>query len=212
MLYNGYGEHNIQGIGDKHVPLIHNVMNTDIVAGVSDKSCDGLHVLFNTDIGREYLKGRRGIDPKLVDGLGDLGLSGIANVLGAIKTARRLNLGDNDVVLTVATDGAQLYRSERERYLASAFPRGFDQVSVAEVFAQHMLGSDSDHLLELSQRDRLRIFNLGYFTWVEQRGISLSDFDSRKQQSFWKRLQALLPEWDRLISEFNRHTGLAAES
>jgi cysteine synthase len=209
MLYNGYGEHNIQGIGDKHIPLIHNVMNTDVVAGVSDKSCDGLHALFNSDSGREYLKRRRAINPELVDGLSDLGLSGIANVLAAIKTARRLDLGEDDVVLTVATDGAQLYRSERERYLARAFPRGFDEVSAAEVYAQHMLGSDSDHLLELSQRDRLRIFNLGYFTWVEQRGISLPDFDSRKQRRFWRRLQELLPQWDRLIAEFNSQTGLA---
>ena len=100
-------------------------MNTDMVAGVSDKSCDGLHVLFNSGNGREYLKRRRGIDPKLVDGLSDLGLSGIANVLAAIKTARRLDLGEDDVILTVATDGAQLYQSERERYLARAFPHGF---------------------------------------------------------------------------------------
>lgn len=212
MLYNGYGEHNIQGIGDKHIPLIHNVMNTDMVAGVSDESCDSLHVLFNTDRGREYLKRRRGIEPELVDGLTDMGLSGIANVLAAIKTARRLDLGDDDVILTVATDGAQLYRSERDRFLASRFPRGFDEVSAAEIFAQHMLGIDSDHLLELSQRERTRIFNLGYFTWVEQRGVTLQDFDSRKQQGFWQRLQGSLPQWDRLIAEFNRETGLATPS
>ena len=52
---NGYGEHNIQGIGDKHVPLIHNVMNTDLVIGVSDQATDGLNAVFNTDEGRAYL-------------------------------------------------------------------------------------------------------------------------------------------------------------
>jgi cysteine synthase A len=210
MLYNGYGEHNIQGIGDKHIPLIHNVMNTDIVVGVSDQSCDCLHVLVNTDAGRAYLLRRRGIDRRSVDGLAELGLSGIANVLAAIKTAQRLDLGEDDVILTVATDGAELYVTERERCLATRFPRGFDEVSAAEVFAQHMLGIGDDHLLELSQHDRRRIFNLGYFTWVEQRGVSLQDFDSRRQQVFWKQLRALLPLWDNLIGEFNRRTGLAS--
>ena len=92
MLYNGYGEHNIQGIGDKHIPLIHNVMNTDIVVGVSDRSTDALDVLFNTEAGRGYLARRRRIDPALVAALDGLGLSGIANVLAAIKTAKHLDL------------------------------------------------------------------------------------------------------------------------
>jgi cysteine synthase A len=209
MLYNGYGEHNIQGIGDKHIPLIHNVMNTDVLAAVSDKGCELLNVVFNTPPGRAYLRGRRGLDDAVLEDLGGLGLSGIANVLASIKTARRLDLCPDDVVLTVATDGAELYRSEREKALARHFPRGFDQVSAAEVCGQHLAGAHGDHVLELTERDRRRVFNLGYYTWVEQQGVALADFDARADQRFWQGLREVLPVWDGLIEEFNRHTGAA---
>ncbi len=209
MLYNGYGEHNIQGIGDKHIPLIQNVMNTDIVAGVSDHTCDSLNVLFNSDSGRRYLIERRGLDPDFVDDLSLLGLSGIANVLAAIKTARLLNLTKNDAVITVATDSGALYSSERISTETEFYPDGFDQISAAEIYAKHMLGADGDHILETSHRDRNRIFNLGYYTWVEQQGISLDDFDSRRDQRFWQDIRQLLPAWDGMIDEFNRRTGAA---
>ena len=90
LLNNGYGEHNIQGIGDKHVPLIHNVMNTDLVIGVSDQATDGLNAVFNTDAGRDYLARRLGVAPELARSLAYFGLSSIANVLGAIKMAKHL--------------------------------------------------------------------------------------------------------------------------
>ena len=208
MLYNGYGAHNIQGIGDKHIPLIQNVMNSDVVAGISDTSCDALDVLFNTEVGRDYLARRRGVDPGLVDELEKMGLSGIANVLAAIKTARYFDLAENNVIVTVATDGAGLYDSERQKAIARDFPNGFDAVSAGEVFGQHLAGLDNDHYLELSHRDRKRIFNLGYFTWVEQQGIALEDFDSRRDQSFWQGLAATLPDWDRMIEDFNGKTGV----
>ncbi|HEY5701670.1 MAG TPA: pyridoxal-phosphate dependent enzyme, partial [Gammaproteobacteria bacterium] len=210
MLYNGYGEHNIQGIGDKHLPLIHNVMNTDVIAAVPDGSCDLLNLMFNSAVGREYLTERRGIEPALAEGLAGLGLSGIANVLACIKTARRLNLSDDDVLITVATDGAELYVSERDKVLAEHYPEGFDMVSAAEVYGQHLLGVNDDHLLELNQRDRRRVFNLGYYTWVEQQGVSLEDFDARADQQFWRGLRDVVPVWDELIEEFNRHTGVNA--
>jgi cysteine synthase len=208
MLYNGYGAHNIQGIGDKHIPLIQNVMNSDVVAGVSDAGCDALDVLFNTDIGRDYLTKRRGLDPELVAQLENFGLSGIANTLAAIKTARYFELTENDVVITVATDGAVLYESEREKAIARDFATGFDTVSAGEVFGQHLSGLDNDHYLELSHRDRNRIFNLGYFTWVEQQGVALEDFDSRRDQLFWQNLADMLPDWDRMIEDFNGLTGV----
>ena len=69
MLCNGYGEHNIQGIGDKHIPLIHNVMNTDVVIGVSDLASDSLNALFGGNVGRSYLAGRRKIDPDVMQGI-----------------------------------------------------------------------------------------------------------------------------------------------
>ncbi len=113
LLRNGFGEHNIQGIGDKHVPLIHNVMNTDIVVGVSDRGTGALDLLFNSDTGLAYLADRRHIDLELLARLKLIGLSGIANLLAAIKTAKRLELGEEDAIVTVATDSAALYGSER---------------------------------------------------------------------------------------------------
>ncbi|GLK73937.1 pyridoxal-phosphate dependent enzyme [Ancylobacter dichloromethanicus] len=208
LLYNGFGEHNIQGIGDKHVPLIHNVTNTDIVAGVSDAASDDLALLFGTPAGRAYLAERRGVDAATLDGLASLGLSGIGNVLAAIKTARRLDLDADDLVLTVATDGAALYASERAQHLARK-GGSFDQVSAGEAFGQHLLGAGADHVLELDHRDRQRVFNLGYYTWVEQQGISVEDFERRRHQRFWRGLREHLAVFDELIARMNRDIGIA---
>jgi len=203
MLYNGYGEHNIQGIGDKHIPLIHNTMNTDLVVGVSDRAGDALNVVFNTKVGQDYLTGRRGIAGDIVSRLDVLGLSGIANVLASIKVAKRLDLGPDDVIMTVATDSAALYSSEREKTLVSHFGGALDEIGAAETYAQYVLGLDTDHVQELGHRDRLRLFNLAYYTWVEQRGIALADFDRRKHQSFWRGLIGYAAQWDAMIDEMN---------
>ncbi len=115
LLENGFGEHNIQGIGDKHVPLIHNVMNSDVVVAVSDRATDQLQVMFNTDDGLGYLADRRLVPQSILKSLVHFGLSSICNVLAAITTAKLLNLGPDDALITVATDGAALYPSEREK-------------------------------------------------------------------------------------------------
>jgi cysteine synthase A len=210
LLCNGYGEHNIQGIGDKHIPLIHNVMNTDIVVGISDASSDALNLMFNDATGREYLIARRGVDAKLVGKLDNLGISGIANVLAAIKIARHFDLDENDVIMTVATDSADLYGSERAGYGKRHYPKGIDAVDAGCIFGQHLAAVADDHLLDLTYAEQKRIFNLGYYTWVEQQGVSVADFDSRRHQTFWQAIQASVPEWDKLIDEFNRETGAAA--
>src|SRR5262249_55929741 len=150
LLRNGFGEHNIQGIGDKHVPLIHNIMNTDIVVGVSDRSTDALGLLFNSETGLSYLSERRRLDPEIVQQLKLLGLSGIANLVAAIKVAKRLELTEEDMVLTVATDSAVLYASERRKFLAARYPDGFDGVNAGEVFGQHLLGIADNDVLELT--------------------------------------------------------------
>jgi cysteine synthase len=207
MLRNGFGEHNIQGIGDKHIPLIHNVMGTDVAIAISDRATDRLGVLFNDTAGREYLRSRRAIDAAVLDELPSLGLSSICNVLGAIKLARYYGLGADDVVVTVATDGADMYGSERTLALTRHFPTGFDEVTAAEVFGEHLLGATTDNLLELTHAERDRIFNLGYYTWVEQQGVSLADFEQRRTPAFWDDIHALTSDWDALIDEFNRRTG-----
>ena len=207
MLCNGYGEHNIQGIGDKHIPLIHNVMNADVVVGVSDAASDALNLLFRSKAGRDYLTGRRKIDPGLVRQFEDIGISGLANIVAAIKVAKHLDYGPNDIVMTVATDSAALYASEAESFERRRYPDGFDEVSAGEVFGRHMEGVTDDSVIELRHTDRKRIFNLGYYTWVEQQGVSVDDFDRRKSQDFWASLVASIPAWDHLIQEFNAEVG-----
>ena len=204
LLYNGYGEHNIQGIGDKHVPLIHNVMNSDFVIGVSDRASDGLNLVFNTTAGRSYLADYRGIGQESIAALADFGLSSLANILGAIKYAKYMDLGADDVILTVATDGASMYRTElgiaENKYHESTF----DQVLAAETFGRALLGATTDHMIELTRLDRERVFNLGYYTWVEQQAVDLDHFDRRRDQSFWDGLMSLLPVWDDMIEDFNQ--------
>ena len=208
MLYNGYGEHNIQGIGDKHIPLIHNVMNTDAVAAVSDRSTDALDVLFNTPEGLAYLAGRRGVDPATIDHLRDLGLSSICNLIASIKLAKHLSLGEDDVIMTVATDSAALYAAERGATIARL--TGGDALAehdAARIYGEHLRAVTDDHLMMLDDIGRTRVFNLGYYTWVEQQGVDLDHFDARRSQEFWRSLRELPAAWDEMIREFNGRTG-----
>ncbi len=203
LLYNGFGEHNIQGIGDKHVPLIHNVMNTDVVCAVSDRSTDALNVLFNTDAGRSFLADDGRVPVSLVDELPNFGLSSICNVVAAIKVAKHLELGAGEAILTVATDGAELYASEVSKAVDKHFAGSFGREDAYRAFADHLAGASTEHVLALGPRERDRIFNLGYFTWVEQQGVSLEDFERRRSQDFWLGLRELVPEWDARIEAFN---------
>ena len=206
LLYNGFGEHNIQGVGDKHVPLIHNVMNTDFVVGVSDYDSDGINALFNTPAGRNYLHQRKGISAEILDALTSLGFSGIANVLAAIKLAKYLSLDPEDVLITVATDGSALYETELQKWLSLEGPENVDEILAAELYGTHLKNVRVDHLLELTEIDRNRIFNLGYYTWVEQQGINIQDFERRRHQTFWNQLERLIPTWDAMIEAFNQET------
>jgi hypothetical protein len=147
----------------------------------------------------------------VLEALPSFGLSSICNVLGAIKVAKYYGLGPEDVVATVATDGAALYSSERGIALDRYFPDGFDEVAASEVYGEHLLGAATDHFLELGRRDRERIFNLGYYTWVEQQGISLEDFEARRDPAFWSGLREVVPAWDDLIDEVNARTGVLEE-
>jgi cysteine synthase len=210
LLQNGFGDHNIQGIGDKHVPLIHNVMNTDLVAAVSDAATDSLGLLLNLPAGRNYLASRRAVASSFLEQATSLGLSSLCNLVAAIKTAKYFDWGPDDVVVSVATDGAEMYGSERQKALETRFAGRFDDLAAAEVFGQHLLGCATDHLLELRETDRHRIFNLGYYTWVEQQHVPLATFEARRDQKFWQDLHAIVPRWDEMIAEFNQRTGMAA--
>ncbi len=208
MLYNGFGEHNIQGIGDKHIPFIHNVTNTDAAVAVSDKATDQLFVLFNDPAGHAVLR-EHGVGEDVLAALPHFGLSSICNIVAAIKTAKTLGLGAQEAIVTVATDGAALYASEKPKAVTRHFGGSFDARLAADTFERHLAGASSEHVLVMGPTERDRIFNLGYFTWVEQRGVALADFEARRDQAFWRGLHALLPAWDRLIAEFNHRTGAA---
>jgi cysteine synthase A len=203
LLENGFGEHNIQGIGDKHVPLIHNVMNTDVVVGVSDRATDQLQVMFNSDDGLGYLADRRLVPQAVLRTLQHFGLSSICNVLAAISTAKLLHLGPDDALITVATDGAALYPSEREKIIARDFGGGFTDLDAAAVWGRHLADVTTAHAIECSERDRTRMFNLGYYTWVEQQGTPFELFEARRSQEFWRGLRRFLPVWDDMITDFN---------
>ena len=207
MLMNGFGEHNIQGIGDKHIPLIHNVMNTDAVVAISDRATDNLDILFNTAAGMAHLRDRMGVSGAIIEQLTHFGYSSICNTLAAIKMAKELRLTADDVILTIATDGSELYPSEREKFLARDYPGGFDALAAAGVAGRYLDSVDGDNLLQLREFDRSRIFNLGYYTWVEQQGVEFAEFEARRSQGWWNSIKALVPAWDERIVEFNERTG-----
>ena len=204
LLENGFGEHNIQGIGDKHIPLIHNVMNSDVVAAISDRATDQLYAMFNSDDGLGYLADRRHVPQAVLDTLQHFGLSAICNVLAAISTAKLLGLGPDEAIVTVATDGAALYPSEYAKITARDFGGGFTNLDAAQVWGQHLAEVSTANTMQLTERDRNRIFNLGYYTWVEQQGTPFDLFEARRDQSFWRGLRRFLPVWDEMITEFNQ--------
>jgi len=208
MLYNGFGEHNIQGIGDKHIPYIHNVTNTDAAVAVSDRATDQLFVLFNDPAGHAVLRDH-GVGDDVIAVLPHFGLSSICNVVAAIKTAKTLALSAQEAIVTVATDGAAMYTSEKAKAVAKHFGSGFDRARASEAFDMHLTRASTEHVLTMGPTERNRIFNLGYFTWVEQRGVALADFEARRDQAFWCGLHGLLPAWDEMIVAFNRQTGVS---
>jgi cysteine synthase len=203
MLANGFGEHNIQGIGDKHIPLIHNVMNTDVVVAVSDRATDQLQVLFASEDGLGFLADRRLVPQQVLATLRHFGLSSICNVLAGIATAKLLDLGPDDAVITVATDGAAMYPSERQKILARDFGRGFTNLDAATVWGEHLADVTTEHAIECTAAVRNRIFNLGYFTWVEQQDTPIELFEARRSAAFWTGLRRYLGVWDEMIGDFN---------
>jgi cysteine synthase len=203
MLENGYGAHNIQGIGDKHIPLIQNVMNMDFVIGVSECASDLMNVLFNASEGKAFLAARTGIDQGIVSAFEHIGLSGLAAIQGSIKLAKHMQLTSDDVVICMATDGAAMYVTEARRAVNAHFKGRSGTAECAEIFGRTLAGCEPAHVLELTATDRRRIFNLGYYTWVEQRGVSIEAFDSRRSQSYWDDIAETAPAWDGLVRQFN---------
>jgi len=201
LLRAGFGSHRIEGIGDKHVPWVHNVRNTDLVAAIDDAAPMALLRLFNEEAGQKYLM-KAGVPESLVRDLPLLGISGISNLLTAVKMAHWYELGSNDVVVTVLTDSMDLYASRVAELREQEGP--FDATGAAVAHQRWMLGASTDHMAELGYWERKRIHNLKYFTWVEQQGKTTEELNALWDPAHWEAIQAQVPAIDRLIEEFNR--------
>jgi cysteine synthase A len=210
LLLNGFGGHRIEGIGDKHVPWIHNVKNTDMVMAIDDEACMSLVRLFNEPAGRAYLVGQ-GVPEALVAQLDLLGISSIANTLSAIKFAKWYELCENDVVLTVFTDSMELYGSRLQELREE---RGeYTELDAAADYHRYLLGCTVDYVEELGYWDRRRIHNLKYYTWVEQQGKTYEEIQAQwYEPDYWTGFQDQVEEIDALIERFNEMTGLLKEA
>jgi len=206
LLQNGFGAHRIEGIGDKHVPWIHNVKNTDLITAIDDNAVVSISRLFNEKAGREHLA-EKGVPEELVSQLDLFGFSGIANLLSAIKMAKYYEMGDDDVVLTVLTDSMELYQS---RLLEMHEEYGlYSDTDASAHFARYLQGESTDNLLDLTYADQHRVHNLKYFTWVEQQGRSYEEImDQWYADDYWTEFQDQIDDIDDLITEFNEKVGL----
>lgn len=201
LLRNGYGAHRIEGIGDKHIPWIHNLRNTDMVMAIDDAGPMALIRLFNEPAGTDYLA-EAGIDPGLIEQLPLLGISSVANLLSAIKMAKWYELGPHDVILTVATDSMEMYGSRIEEMKAELGE--LDRTGAAVAHQRWLLGESTDNVEELGHWERKRIHNLKYYTWIEQQGKSVEELDRQwDDPAYWTDIQALVDPIDELIETFN---------
>jgi cysteine synthase len=205
LLQAGFGGHRIEGIGDKHVPWIHNVRTTDVVTAIDDEATMRLLRLFNEPEGHSVLS-QYGVPDVVINSLGLLGISSICNLLAAIKTAKYYELDECDVLLTSLTDSVELYQT-RLTELEEERGRYTERSAVID-FERYLLGATTDHMRELRFVDRKTIHNLKYFTWVEQQGKTVEELNALWDPSFWDELVTQLPEWDAQIRTFNRDTGV----
>ncbi|PKM74019.1 MAG: pyridoxal-5-phosphate-dependent protein subunit beta [Firmicutes bacterium HGW-Firmicutes-16] len=208
VLDNGFGGHRIEGIGDKHIPWIHNVKNTDMAIAIDDEDSQRLLRLFNSPEGQKYLAKELGLSKELIEKLTWLGISGIANVLCCIKMAKYYELTENDVVATVLTDSADMYAS-RVNELNDMYGSYSDKAAAVD-HSMHMLGIRTDNLLELTYAERKRVHNLKYYTWVEQQGKTYEEINALwyDTEHTWESIHGQAKQLDELINEFNEETGL----
>jgi len=206
LLENGFGAHRIEGIGDKHVPWIHNVKNTDMVMGIDDEATMAGVRLFNEPAGKRYLA-ERGLDEAFIARLGLFGISGVANMLSAIKFAKWYELGEHDVVVTVLTDSIEMYGSRLDELREE---RGaFTATDAAIAHERHILGVGKDYVQELTYPEKKRVHNLKYYTWVEQQGKTYEEIQRQwYDDSYWTSIPAKAADFDAAVSEFNARVGL----
>lgn len=209
LLNCGYGGHRIEGIGDKHIPWIHNVRNTDLVTAIDDNACMNLIRLFNETAGREYLV-RQGVAEELVGQLDMIGISGVGNLLSAIKFAKYYELGSRDIVMTVFTDSMEMYWTRLKELRAAQGE--YSELDAARDYHRYLMGESIANMRELSHPDRRQIHNLKYFTWVEQQGKDVEELNSQwYDQDYWAGISGQGDAIDRLIEQFNERVGLTEQ-
>ncbi len=201
LLNNGFGDHRIEGIGDKHVPWIHDCRNTDMIIGVDDEVTIRLLRLFNEESGRDCLE-HYGVDRAFAEGLDRLGISCIGNLVAAIKFSKYFELTEDDFVVTILTDSMELYGSRIDELIEE---RGqYTNIDSHKDF-QLLMDTGIDNLLELTHYEKKRIHNLKYFTWIEQQGRELDELNKQwyEHDEYWGDIFSLAPKIDKLIVEFN---------
>ncbi len=206
LLRNGFGGHRIEGIGDKHVPWIHNSKNTDMVVAIDDEDCMKVLRLFNEKNGKKVLADE-GVPVEIIEQLNLLGISSISNLITAIKTAKYYEFTSDDVIFTVATDSAELYQS---RIIELNEQKGeYKEVDAHKDFDRVIYGAGTDNLKELTYVDKKAIHNLKYFTWVEQQKKEVEDLNQLwYDRTIWDKMFSQPERWDEMIKEFNERTGL----
>ena len=207
LLMNGFGDHRIEGIGDKHVPWVHDCKNTDFVIAVDDEMPMRLLRLFNERLGRKALA-VCGVPESIAGRLDLLGISGVGNLIAAVKFAKYLELTASDWVVTVATDSMDLYRSRLDELTQE---RGAYHESQAQRDLELLAGTPIDHMRELTYYERKAIHNLKYFTWVEQQGRNVAELRAQwyEHAKYWDGTFALADRIDELIADFNQRVGRA---
>ncbi|MEN6436209.1 MAG: pyridoxal-phosphate dependent enzyme [Anaerolineaceae bacterium] len=206
LLQNGFGAHRIEGIGDKHVPWIHNIKNSDLITAIDDNDVVKIVRLFNEPEGQAYLA-KKGVPQETISNLNLMGFSGIANMLSAIKTAKYYEMGKDDVMLVVLTDSMELYGTRIDEYRKDF--GAFTASDAAEAYSSSLIGESTDNMLELSYTERKRVHNLKYYTWIEQQGKTYKEIlDQWYEPNYWTDFQEQIPEVDELINEFNAKVGL----
>src|SRR5260221_446320 len=195
LYNNGYGVHDIQGIGDKHVTWIHNVNNMDAIMCIDDMECKKGLQLLSEETGRKTLVERYKAAPAIIEKLGTLfGISGICNILGAIKTAKYYGLGKGDVIATIATDALDRYYSVMDdmRKLYGALDTAAAVGRIEGVFR----GVRTDWIQPGTTDNRARWHNLKYYTWVEQQGKTVEELDAQRDPGWWVAHQQRVVEID----------------
>ncbi len=202
LLMNGFGGHRIEGIGDKHVPWIHNVKNTDAVVAIDDENPLRVLRLFNEVAGLEFLK-EKGIAETTLEKLSYLGISSASNMLSAIKMAKYYEMNENDVIFTVFTDSKEMYNSRLQEMNDSWGEYSEEQARLdwTSVIKKQTI----DYFKELSYYDKKAIHNLKYFTWVEQQGKNVDELNAQwYDENYWEERFNSADKWDELIEEFNK--------